>query len=54
MLGDARDKTRHLTRSIPRVDDVSIAAAPDGPVHALRVLSGRSQTLVTFLDGDAS
>ena len=50
MLGDPRDRTRHLTRSIPHVDDVSIVAAPNGPEHALRILSGRSQTLVTFTD----
>ncbi len=50
MLGDPRDRTRHLTRSIPHVDDVSIVALPNGPEHALRILSGRSQTLVTFTD----
>ena len=50
MLGDARDGTRHLTRSISHVDDVSIMAAPNGPECALRVLSGRSQTLLTFID----
>jgi len=50
MLGDSQDHTRHLTRSIPRTDDVSIVAEPGGPERALRVLSGRSQTLVTFLD----
>jgi len=50
MLGDPQNHTRHLTRSIPRADDVSIVAVPDGPERTLRVLSGRSQTLVTFLD----
>ena len=51
MLGDARANTRHLTRSIPRVDQVSIAASDGGPEHALRIVSGRGQTLLTFLDG---
>ena len=50
MLGDPQNHTRHLTRSIPRADDISIVAEPDGPERTLRVLSGRSQTLVTFLD----
>jgi hypothetical protein len=50
MLGDAQSRTHHLTRSIPRTDDVSIVAEPGGPERALRVLSGRSQTLITFLD----
>ena len=52
MFGDAAAKTRHLTRSIARVDEVSIAA-PDGePERALRIVSGRGQTLLTFLDRD--
>ena len=50
MLGDQQNHTRHLTRSIPGADDISIVAEPDGPERTLRVLSGRSQTLVTFLD----
>ena len=50
MLGDPLNHTRHLTRSIPRADDISIVAEPDGPERTLRILSGRSQTLVTFLD----
>ena len=50
MLGDPQDRVRHLTRSIPRADDVSIVAEPGGPERTLRILSGRSQTLVTFLD----
>jgi nucleotide-binding universal stress UspA family protein len=50
MLGDPQNHTRHLTRSIPRADDISIVAEPDGPERTLRILSGRSQTLVTFLD----
>jgi hypothetical protein len=50
MLGDPQNRTRHLTRSIPGADDVSIAAGPGGPERTLRILSGRSQTLVTFLE----
>lgn len=50
MLGDAIIRAKHLTRSIPNVDDVGILADADGPERALRILSGSSQTLVTFLD----
>lgn len=50
MLGDPQNHTRHLTRSIPGADDVSIVAGPGGPERTLRILSGRSQTLVTFLE----
>jgi len=50
MFGDSMDGTRHLTRSIPRVSDVAFYAASDGRERALRVLAGRSQTLLTFLD----
>jgi nucleotide-binding universal stress UspA family protein len=50
MMGNPADRTSHLTRSIPRVDDVSIFAAPSGPERALRILSGNAQTLVTFND----
>ena len=52
MFGDAAAKTRHLTRSITRVDEISIAAPDGGPEGALRILSGRGQTLLTFLDGE--
>ena len=52
MFGDAAAKTRHLTRSITRVDEISIAAPDGGPERALRILSGRGQTLLTFLDGE--
>lgn len=50
MMGDPQQHTRHLTRSIPQPDDVSIVAEPEGPERSLRILSGRSQTLLTFLD----
>lgn len=50
MLGDPIIRVKHLTRSIPNVDDVGILATAGGPERALRILSGRSQTLLTFLD----
>jgi nucleotide-binding universal stress UspA family protein len=50
MMGDPRNRVRHLTHSISAVEDVGILAAADGPERALRILSGRSQTLITFLD----
>jgi nucleotide-binding universal stress UspA family protein len=53
MFGDGAVKTPHLTRSIARVDEISIAAPDGGPERALRILSGRGQTLLTFLDGEA-
>ena len=50
MVGDPEDRTRHLTRTIPRADDVAFYASPDdGRERALRVASGRGQTLLTFL-----
>lgn len=50
MMGDPLDRTRHLTRSIPHVDDVAILADPNGPERALRIVSRHAQTLVTFTD----
>ena len=50
MVGDPNERTRHLTRTIPRADDVAIYATPDGQERALRVPSGRGQTLLTFVD----
>jgi nucleotide-binding universal stress UspA family protein len=49
-FGDAADGTRHVTRSIPHASDVALHDAPDGRSVALRVLTRRSQTLLTFLD----
>ena len=50
MMGEPQNRTRHLTRSIPNVDDVAILASPNGAELVLRVLSGRAQTLLTFTD----
>jgi len=50
MLGDAKDCTHHLTRTIRRADDVAFYAGPDGRERALRVEHGRGQTLLTFAD----
>ena len=52
-VGDPQNHSCDLTRSIPLTDDVSIVAEPGGPERVLPVLwvlSGRSQTLLTFLD----
>ena len=50
MVGDATDRVRHLTRTITHVDDVGFYATPTGGERALRVASGRGQTLLTFMD----
>jgi hypothetical protein len=50
MLGDPAGGTHHLTRSIPRVRDVAFYAGPGGHERALRVLAGRSRTLLTFVE----
>lgn len=50
MVGDAADRVRHLTHSIGDVDDVAFHATPTAGERALRVASGRGQTLLTFLD----
>jgi hypothetical protein len=50
MMGDPKDRARHLTRTIPRADDVAFYAAPDGREKALRIERGHAQTLLTFLD----
>jgi len=43
-----------LSREMLRVlgdQATTIAASEGGPEHALRIVSGRGQTLLTFLDG---
>ncbi len=50
MVGDPVRRTTHLTRSIPRADDLAFYAGDDGRDRALRVGSGRGQTILTFLD----
>jgi nucleotide-binding universal stress UspA family protein len=50
MLGDASDRTRHLTRTIPHVTGLSVLAGVDGRDSVLRVAHGRGQTLLTLLD----
>jgi nucleotide-binding universal stress UspA family protein len=41
MLGDASDRTRHLSRSIPHVAGLSVLAGEDGRDAVLRVAHGR-------------
>lgn len=50
MVGDASEKVRHLSHAVGDVDDVAFYATPKGGERALRVTSGRGQTLLTFLD----
>ncbi|HET7459242.1 MAG TPA: DUF5335 family protein, partial [Gemmatimonadaceae bacterium] len=50
MMGHANDLSRHLTSSIAHAEDVSFYAGPDGRDRALRVVRGRGQALLTFLD----
>jgi nucleotide-binding universal stress UspA family protein len=48
MLGDAEERARHLTRSIPRVTSVAVLAGADGGDAVLRVAHGAGQTLLTL------
>jgi hypothetical protein len=50
MMGDPRDRTRHLTRTIAHADDVAFYAGDDGRERAMRVERGKGQTLLTFID----
>ncbi|HET7458301.1 MAG TPA: universal stress protein [Gemmatimonadaceae bacterium] len=50
MMSDPNDRVNHLTRTIARVDDVGFYATADGRERALRIGSGRGQTVLTFVD----
>lgn len=49
MLG-GRKAGPHVTHTTPAVDEVGIATGPDGRDSALRIASGRSAMILTFLD----
>jgi nucleotide-binding universal stress UspA family protein len=49
MLG-GRKAGPHITHTMPAIDEVGIATGPDGRDSALRIGSGRSAMILTFLD----
>ncbi len=48
MLGELEGTDRHLTHSVTMPDAVDVLAGRDGRDSALRIRSGRSQTLLRF------